>query len=495
MSRVVGVCVLCRVEQIIDASLIRRLGNGLDRDVLRRHLRGAISIGEREAHRCSAPAKARHQTVLIDGQNCLIGRSPRGGATCIGRISHRRQLKRGELSHGVSARNRNARGRRGGNNVNRIGNRSRLAVTPRNSILDGRITHCNTSYCRIVFQPRYGSNILIARRPIVCVREKVAILVIVAQRNLLADLYCLLGTGGSHRVGVCVTIARFGNSGGTIGASGSVARGGLALGRGRAALAGCDGVGRALVGLRLVGRSLNGVLALRGIADGSDYLRSGGRLGLSGRLGDNLNGNVRVEGSFRYGVESLRVRMELSFLAVDQGLYSLEVIAGHGCNAKDKRCMHRHGDRLRGCRKSLTVVVQGSVGNIDPNVYLAICFGFSSSLLGGSLFSSGLIGGSLLGSGLISSSLLGSSTLSLGSLSFGSSLRLISGLGLIGGPYLVSRLVARCRLLPLSLRLVHLLYGLLSVLRCNGLCQGTGSTRRPHGKDQQRRHCCRNDPL
>ena len=312
------------------------------------------------------------------------------------------------------------------------------------------------------------------------------------QRNRLADLNGLLGCRSSHRVDVCVTIARFGNSGGTIGASGSVARGGLALGRGRAALAGCNGVGSALVGLRLVGRSLNGVLALRGITGGRDYLRRGGGLGLSGRLGDNLNGNVRVEGSFRYGVESLRVRMELGFLAVDQGLYSLEVIAGHGCNAKDKRCMHRHGDRLRGCRKSLTVVVQGSVGNIDPNVYLAICFGFSSSLLSGGLIGRSLLSGSPLGSGLICCSLLGRSTLGRSALSFGSRR---GCLGLIGSLRPVGSLVARYRLLLLSLRLVHLLYGLLSVLRCNGLCQGTGSTRRPHGKDQQRRHCCRNDPL
>ena len=312
------------------------------------------------------------------------------------------------------------------------------------------------------------------------------------QRNRLADLNSLLGCRSSHCVDVGLAIARFGNCGGTIGASGSVARGGLALGRGRAALAGCDGVGSALVGLRLVGRSLGGVLVLRGIAGGRDYLRCRGGLGLSGRLGDNLNGNVRVEGSFRYGVESLRVRMELSFLAVDQGLYSLEVIAGHRCNAKDKRSMRRHGDRLSGCRKGLTVVVQGGVGNINPYVYLAICFSFSSSLLSGGLIGRSLVSGSLLGSGLICCSLLGSSTLSLGScgsLSFGSSLRLIGSLRL------VNRLVARYRLLLLSLRLVHLLYGLLRVLRCNGLCQGTGSTRRPHGKDQQRRHCCRNDPL
>ena len=179
--------------------------------------------------------------------------------------------------------------------------------------------------------------------------------------------------------------------------------------------------------------------------------------------------------------------MELSFLAVDQGLYSLEVIAGHGCNAKDKRSMRRHGDRLSGCRKGLTVVVQGGVGNINPHVYLAICLCFSSSLLSGSLIGRSLVSGSLLGSGLICRSLLGRSTLSFGSHG--------SCLGLIGGLRLVDGLVFRHRLLLLSPRLVHLLYGLLRVLRCNGLCQGTGSTRRPHGKDQQRRHCRRNDPL
>lgn len=255
----------------------------------------------------------------------------------------------------------------------------------------------------------------------------------------------------------------------------------------RVGLVGHDDVRGSPFGLRLIGRSLDGVLALRGIAGGHDYFRCRDGLGLSGRLGDNLNGNVRVKGSFRYGVESLRVRMELGFLAVDQGLYSLEVIAGHGCNAKDTRCMHRHGDRLSGCRKGLTVVVQGGVGNINPHVYLAICLCFSSSLLSGGLIGCSLLSGSPLGSGLICCSLLGRSTLSFGSR--GSCLGLISSLRLIGG------LVARYRLLPLSLRLVHLLYGLLSVLRRNGLCQGTGSTRRPHGKDQQRRHCCRNDPL
>ena len=111
------------------------------------------------------------------------------------------------------------------------------------------------------------------------------------QRNRLTDRDCLFCDKG-RSIDVCVTVARFGNSSGTIGVSGSVARGGVALGRGRAALAGCDGVGRALVGLRLVGRSRNVILALRDIASGRDYLRCRGGLGLSGRLGDNLNGNV-----------------------------------------------------------------------------------------------------------------------------------------------------------------------------------------------------------
>lgn len=136
--------------------------------------------------------------------------------------------------------------------------------------------------------------------------------------------------------------------------------------------------------------------------------------------------------------------------------------------------------------------MQSGVGNINPNVYLAICFSFNSSLLSGGFIGRSLLSGSPLGSGLICCSLLGRSTLGRSTLSFGSR---GSCLGLISSLRLVSRLVARYRLLLLSLRLVHLLYGLLSVLRCNGLCQGTGSTRRPHGKDQQRRHCCRNDPL
>ena len=163
--------------------------------------------------------------------------------------------------------------------------------------------------------------------------------------------------------------------------------------------------------------------------------------------------------------------------------------------------MRRHGDRLSGCRKGLTVVVQGGVGNINPHVYLAICLSFSSSLLSGGLIGRSLLGSSTLGSGLIGRSLLGSSTLGSGlircsllgrsALSFGSRR---GCLGLIGSLHPVGSLVFRYGL-PLSLRIVHLLYGLLRVLRCNGLCQGTGSTRRPHGKDQQRRHCCRNDPL
>ena len=126
-------------------------------------------------------------------------------------------------------------------------------------------------------------------------------------------------------------------------------------------------------------------------------------------------------------------------------------------------------------------LIQGGVGNINPNVYLAICLRLSSSLL-----SSGLLGGSLIGS-----SLLGSSTLSF---SCRSCFSFSSSLGLIGSLRPIDSRVFRYRLLW-SPRLVHLPYGLLSVLRCNGLCQGTGSTRRPHGKDQQRRHCCRNDPL
>ena len=109
MSRVVGVCVLCRVKQVVDTSLIRRLGNGLNRDVLCRHHRRAISIGKRKVHRCGTLAMARDQTALIDGQNCFVGRRPGGGAIRIGRISHSRQLKRGELSYRALARNRNAR--------------------------------------------------------------------------------------------------------------------------------------------------------------------------------------------------------------------------------------------------------------------------------------------------------------------------------------------------------------------------------------------------
>ena len=574
VSRIVRVCILRRVKQVINEGLVRRLGDGRNRDVLRRNHRRTISIGERKAHRCGTLAKARHQTALINGQDSFVGRSPRGGAVRICRISLSRQLKRGELSHRALARDRNARGRHGSDNLDvlcsgdrravriserDLNGRSALTMTshfailvngkhivvgrsPRNSAAcisrishSGQLDAAGLAY-RILAQNRNAggvrkndgnvvgistatykqagilirnnrragsnsgnghgftnrirncSNARIVSRPIVRIPSA---RLLACQRNRLANRNRLFRDNGCS-VDVCVAIARFGNSGGTIGANGSVARGGLALGRGRAALAGCDGVSRALVGLRLIGRSRNDILALRGIASGCDYLRSGSRLGLNGRLGDNLNGNVRVEGSFRYGVESLRIRMELSFLAVDQGLYSLEVIAGHGCNAKDKRCMHRHGDRLSGCRKGLTVVVQGGVGNINPHVYLAICLHLSSSLLSGGLIGRSLVSGSLLGSGLICRSLLGSSTLSLGScdsLSFGSSLRLISSLRL------VNRLVARCRLLPLSLRIVHLLYGLLRVLRCNGLCQGTGSTRRPHGKDQQRRHCCRNDPL
>lgn len=328
----------------------------------------------------------------------------------------------------------------------------------------------------------------------------------IIQRNRLTDRDCLFRNKGCG-IDVGLTVAGFNDGGSAIDASGNGA-----LGRGRAALAGCDGVGSALVDLRLVGRSRNGILALRGIAGRRDYFRSWGRLGLSSRLSNNLNGNVRVEGGFRYGVESLRVRMELSFLTIDQGLYSLEVIAGHRCNAKDKRCMHRHGNGLSRRRKGLTVVIQGGVGNINLNVYLAICLCFGGSSLSGGLISGGLLGSSTLGgsslsfscrgglrlgsslglsSSLISSGLLGGSSLSFGSrssFSFGSSL------GLIGSLRLTGSLVFRYRLL-LSLRLVHLLYSLLRVLRCNGLCQGTGSTRRPHGKDQQRRHCCRNDPL
>ena len=127
--------------------------------------------------------------------------------------------------------------------------------------------------------------------------------------------------------------------------------------------------------------------------------------------------------------------------------------------------MHRHGNGLSRRRKGLTVVIQGGVGNINPNVYLAICLRLSSSLLGGSLLSSGLLGGSLISSGPLGSSTLSFSCRSCFSL--GSSLRLIGGLRPIGS------LVFRYRLL-LSLRLVHLLYGLLRVLRCNGLCQGHG---------------------
>ena len=490
VSRIVGVCVLRRVKQIVHAGLIRRLSNGLDRDVLRRDHRRTIGIDKREAHRCGALAKARNQTALINGQNLLVGGSPRGGAIRIGRIGHSSQLKRGELSYRALARNRNARDGRGGDNVNRVGVFTRPNEEG-NRIGDNCIAHGNTSYSRGGTIAYNSSDSFVVARPSMRVS-----IIGTGQRNRLTDRDCLFCDKG-RSIDVCVTVARFGNGGGTIGVSGSVARGGVALGRGRDALAGCDGVGRALVGLRLVGRSLGDILALRGIAGGRDYFRSRGRLRLRGGGNFNLNGNVRVESCFIYGIESLRVRMELSFLAVDQGLYGFKVIASHGCNAKDKRCMHRHGDRLCGCRKGLTVVVQSGVGNINPNVYLAICFRLSSGLLSGglvsgSLLGSGLLGGGLVSGSLLSSGLLGSSALSLGScgsLSFSSSLRLIGGLRL------VDRLVARCRLLLLSLRLVHLPYGLLSVLRCNGLCQGTGSTRRPHGKDQQRRHCCRNDPL
>ena len=149
MSRVVGVCVLRRVKQVVDASLIRRLSNGLDRDVLRRDHRRAIGIGERKVHRCGTLAMARDQTVLIDGQDCLVGRSPRSRTVRICRIGHSRQLKRGELSYRVSTRNRNTRGRRGGDNVNCVVNSlSRFAVPRCNRIRDNRIAHNDTSYSR-----------------------------------------------------------------------------------------------------------------------------------------------------------------------------------------------------------------------------------------------------------------------------------------------------------------------------------------------------------
>ena len=110
IARIVGVCVLRRVKQIVHAGLVRRLSDGLDRDVLRRNHRRAISIGKREAHRCGALAKARHQTALIDGQDSFVRRRPGSGTDGIGGIGHSRQLKRGELSYRALTRNRDARG-------------------------------------------------------------------------------------------------------------------------------------------------------------------------------------------------------------------------------------------------------------------------------------------------------------------------------------------------------------------------------------------------
>ena len=200
-------------------------------------------------------------------------------------IRHSRQLKRFELGHGVSARNRDTRGRRGSNNVNRVGVFTR-PKEGRNRVGDNRVTLGNASHSRGRAFAYNCSDIGVVGRPAMRVP-----IIGTGQRNRLANRDRLFRNNGC-RVDVCVAIARFGNSGGTIGASGSVARGDLALSRSRAALAGCDGVGRALVGLRLVGRSRNVILALRDIASGRDYLRCRGGLGLSGRLGDNLNGNV-----------------------------------------------------------------------------------------------------------------------------------------------------------------------------------------------------------
>ena len=184
--------------------------------------------------------------------------------------------------------------------------------------------------------------------------------------------------------------------------------------------------------------------------------------------------------------------MELDFLAVDQGLYSLEVIAGRRRYAKHEVGMRGHDDRHSGCRKVLPVVVQNSVEDIESDVYLAVCLRLSGSLLGGGLIGSGLLGSGLLGSGLLGSSLLssnevpppcGRSDFSLGgSLGFIASLNPASSLVLRHSQFF-------------GLGLVHLLHAILSRFRRDGLSQGTGSTRGPHGKDQQCRHRGRNDPL
>ena len=64
-------------------------------------------------------------------------------------IRHSRQLKRGELSYRALARNRDARGWRGSDNVNRVLNSLSRFVIPRfNRIRNNRIAHSDTSYSR-----------------------------------------------------------------------------------------------------------------------------------------------------------------------------------------------------------------------------------------------------------------------------------------------------------------------------------------------------------
>lgn len=180
--------------------------------------------------------------------------------------------------------------------------------------------------------------------------------------------------------------------------------------------------------------------------------------------------------------------MKLGFLTVNQGLYDLKVIASQGSHAKGKASMHGHGNRLARRRKVLSVVAQDSVEDIKTNVYLAVCLCLNGSLLG-----SGLIDGSLLGSDALR--LCGRSGFSLG----GSLLGLhgilpSSSLGFIASLNPASSL-ALCHRQFINLGLIRLLHGILSRFRRDGLCQGAGSTRGPHGKDQQCRHRGGNDPF
>ena len=108
VALVVGVCILGRVEQVVDLRPIGRRAGRDDRHVLGCGDRRTVGIVlERNRDRCRALADAGDVAAVIDRQDVIVGRRPLKGPRSTLGIDRRRQPSAGELRNGIGTGNRN----------------------------------------------------------------------------------------------------------------------------------------------------------------------------------------------------------------------------------------------------------------------------------------------------------------------------------------------------------------------------------------------------